>query len=74
MPMDLNHVTRTRTLARGESERCDAKLDDCPFSAGTNKVMMTANTPSENPLNRSGLALRRRALLSFRGSKTGCQC
>jgi hypothetical protein len=55
--IDLNHV-RKANLAGGERERSEAQLDhSCGFSAGTNKVMMTPNTPSENPLKRSALAL-----------------
>ncbi len=50
-------------LARGESGRSEAKLHESRgFSAGSNKVMITVNTPSENPLYRSGLALRHHAI------------
>jgi hypothetical protein len=48
-----------------------AKLaESWSFSAESNTVMMTVNPLSENPLNRSGLALRHRVIHPYRRSRT----
>jgi hypothetical protein len=51
------------TLAGGESERSETKRGDSRgVSPGANQVMMTANTLSEDPLDRFGLTLRHYAI------------
>lgn len=57
----LNHVKVG--LTGGESERSEAKsYYSVGSSAEAYNLMMAAKTPSENPLNRSGLALRQHAI------------